>query len=400
MSERTKSNIPFVGLHAHSVAGSLFDALGYPPDHMDFAWENGCDALALTDHGNANGLSHQVLHAKKMKEQGKTFKPIFGCEAYFIPSIAEWRDEYEKALEDKKRAKSLGSELSGATVEDESSSKKVQDVLRRRRHLILLAPGLEPRDNLAPRELGRPPDALHHVVARVGVGRVHLLERRHVRRAETRLDVPLVRGRALGYVLGARRIAKVRSLRVVLAFVVAIDVADASSLAAIEVGSFSEPHRRHLLGLGRVPLGEFGHAVRVGLDPREHVVAPELELLRDVRDGHLPSATRERALENLDLRGGELGREGLQVGKHLLPIVVGRARRDGAAFGRLGPATRRRRRIPERHPGPAEPRGTGCASDERRAGPGRTRGRGARDDERGYLLSERDHRGLTGRGVE
>ena len=139
MNKRTKSGIPFVGLHAHSVAGSLFDALGYPPDHMDFAYENGCDALALTDHGNANGLSHQVLHAKKMREQGKTFKPIFGCEAYFIPSISEWRDEYEKALEDKKRAKSLGSELSGATVEDENSSKKVQDVLRRRRHLILLA---------------------------------------------------------------------------------------------------------------------------------------------------------------------------------------------------------------------------------------------------------------------
>ena len=139
MNKRTNSSIPFVGLHAHSVAGSLFDALGYPPDHMDFAWENGCDALALTDHGNANGLSHQVLHAKKMKEQGKTFKPIFGCEAYFIPSIAEWRDEYERALEDKKRAKTLGSELSGATVEDENSSKKVQDVLRRRRHLILLA---------------------------------------------------------------------------------------------------------------------------------------------------------------------------------------------------------------------------------------------------------------------
>ncbi len=30
-------NLPFVGLHAHSVAGSPFDALGYPPEHMDFA---------------------------------------------------------------------------------------------------------------------------------------------------------------------------------------------------------------------------------------------------------------------------------------------------------------------------------------------------------------------------
>ena len=70
--------IPFVGLHAHSVAGSIFDALGYPQEHMDFAFENGMDALALTDHGNMNGLPHQVLHAKKMKEAGKDFKPIFG----------------------------------------------------------------------------------------------------------------------------------------------------------------------------------------------------------------------------------------------------------------------------------------------------------------------------------
>ena len=85
---RIDSKIKFVGLHAHSVAGSIFDAIGYPQDHMDFAYENGCDALALTDHGNMNGLAYQVLHAKKMQEAGKDFKPIFGCEAYFTPSIA------------------------------------------------------------------------------------------------------------------------------------------------------------------------------------------------------------------------------------------------------------------------------------------------------------------------
>ena len=54
-----ESKIKFVGLHAHSVF-SVFDGLGYPKDHMDFADENGCDALALTDHGNMNGLAHQV----------------------------------------------------------------------------------------------------------------------------------------------------------------------------------------------------------------------------------------------------------------------------------------------------------------------------------------------------
>jgi DNA polymerase-3 subunit alpha len=142
-------NIPFVGLHAHSVAGSIFDAIGFPQDHMDFAYDNGCDALALTDHGNMNGLAYQVLHAKKMQEEGKDFKPIFGCEAYFIPSIAEWREEYTKAMADKKRARGLKADkASGATVEDEGASKRIQDILRRRRHLILLAMNQEGLNNL------------------------------------------------------------------------------------------------------------------------------------------------------------------------------------------------------------------------------------------------------------
>ena len=62
--DRKQPQIRFVGLHAHSVAGSIFDAIGYPQDHMNFAYENGCSALAVTDHGNMNGLAYQVLHAK------------------------------------------------------------------------------------------------------------------------------------------------------------------------------------------------------------------------------------------------------------------------------------------------------------------------------------------------
>jgi len=97
---RANPKIKFVGLHAHSVAGSIFDAIGFPDAHMDFCYQNGGEALALTDHGNMNGLAGQVLHAKKMHEAGKDFKPIFGCEAYFTPSIAEWHDAYNKAMED------------------------------------------------------------------------------------------------------------------------------------------------------------------------------------------------------------------------------------------------------------------------------------------------------------
>ncbi len=138
MTTRVESKIPFVNLHGHSVAGSIFDAIGYPQEHMDFAYQNGCNALALTDHGNMNGLAHQVLHAKKMQAEGKDFKPIFGVEAYFIPSVAEWRTEYEEV---RAKAKSKKEESqTGTTIEDEDASKKtVKDVLRRRAHLILVA---------------------------------------------------------------------------------------------------------------------------------------------------------------------------------------------------------------------------------------------------------------------
>ena len=127
--------ILFAGLHAHSGL-SLNDGLGYPQDHMDFALHNGSKALALTDHGHMNGLPYQVLHAKKLKANGENFKPIFGVEAYFLPSLDLWRGEYEKAKKEKKQIKN---EVS-LSIEDESASKqKMTNVLKKRNHLILLA---------------------------------------------------------------------------------------------------------------------------------------------------------------------------------------------------------------------------------------------------------------------
>jgi DNA polymerase-3 subunit alpha len=130
-----KSKIPFVGLHAHSTAGSPFDAIGYPQQHMDFAYENGMDALALTDHGNCNGLAYQVLHAKQMEKDGKDFKPIYGVEAYFLPSLKEW----EKVKEEKKAGKKKLKENSGFVIEDEEETKRTKSKLNQRSHLILLA---------------------------------------------------------------------------------------------------------------------------------------------------------------------------------------------------------------------------------------------------------------------
>tara|TARA_Y100000310_G_scaffold77027_1_gene73528 strand:- start:29807 stop:33262 length:3456 start_codon:yes stop_codon:yes gene_type:complete len=138
------NKIPFVGLHAHSTAGSPFDGLGYPNSHMDFAFENGSDALALTDHGNMNGLAYQVLHSKKMAEDGKIFKPIYGIEAYFIPSIDDWRKEYEqikaqKAASKKGRRTAEDDGSSGIGIEDEGLSRRNNKKLSRRNHVVLLA---------------------------------------------------------------------------------------------------------------------------------------------------------------------------------------------------------------------------------------------------------------------
>ena len=135
------NDIKFVGLHAHSGVGSPFDGFGYPQEHMEFAYNNGSKALALTDHGNMNGFAYQVMHAKKMKAAGKDFRPIFGVEAYFIKDLAAWKSDLEEHRLDKKRAKQINTDKSGTNIENEGESKgagtKVS--INRSRHLVLLA---------------------------------------------------------------------------------------------------------------------------------------------------------------------------------------------------------------------------------------------------------------------
>ena len=84
-----------------------------------------------------------------MKAEGKNFKPIFGIEAYFIPSITDWREQYEEAKLDKKRSKTLEKEgSSGAIVNEEEAGKVDKKSLNRRRHLVLLAANQKGLENL------------------------------------------------------------------------------------------------------------------------------------------------------------------------------------------------------------------------------------------------------------
>ena len=139
------SNIPFVGLHAHD-GFSVGDGLGFPHEHFDFAYENGLEAHAITNHGNMNSLPHMVTHLEKMRSEGKEFKAIYGMEAYFVPSVAEWKQEYEENKALKKRVKK--EEISATVIEDEEETRKAKNILNRRRHLVLLAQSQEGLNNL------------------------------------------------------------------------------------------------------------------------------------------------------------------------------------------------------------------------------------------------------------
>lgn len=158
-----------------------FDAIGRPGEHMDFALSNGMDALALTDHGNMNGFAHQMNHADKLAKKGVKFKAIPGVEAYFLPSLSDWRklkDSTKAAIDAEKAAnkklaepgnemastedelQEISDELAakegaagddeeddgGTIVENEEESKggsagknKVRDPVKQRSHLVLLA---------------------------------------------------------------------------------------------------------------------------------------------------------------------------------------------------------------------------------------------------------------------
>ena len=88
MTDRKKSSLKFTNLHGHDTF-SIFDGMGYPDEHIDFAYGNGLDGMAFTNHGSMNSFSYAFMKAKKMKDEGKTdFKVIYGIEAYSNHPIA------------------------------------------------------------------------------------------------------------------------------------------------------------------------------------------------------------------------------------------------------------------------------------------------------------------------
>jgi DNA polymerase-3 subunit alpha len=136
--------IPFINLHSHSVF-SYFDGLCFPYEHYENVFKNGENAMAITDHGNMCVLPHQLEAQERIKKiYDKKFRSIFGVEAYFVPSLKDWRKEYEIAKENRKNQKNKDineeDEEGGIFLEDEDASKKeFKSITNRRYHLLLLA---------------------------------------------------------------------------------------------------------------------------------------------------------------------------------------------------------------------------------------------------------------------
>lgn len=138
---RKQPDINFVNLHSHTTF-STFDGLGYPEDHVEYIWKNGCDAYTVTDHGHMNALPYQIEAVKKYRKEGKDIKPIYGVEAYVIPSLEDWRELYEAKKSGKK------GEINATIVEDEDTKKDIKNKLKERRHMVLLAQNQQGLENL------------------------------------------------------------------------------------------------------------------------------------------------------------------------------------------------------------------------------------------------------------
>ena len=143
----------FVGLHGHT-SFSVFDGLGYPAQHIDFVIDNGMDAWAMTDHGNGSGLAHAHKHAEKIKKSGKKYRQVYGCEFYFVPSLDQWKKDYEAAKEKRRNEKKKAikeDDEGGHIIENEEETKTFKlgdDEWKRRYHLVITAKNRKGLNNL------------------------------------------------------------------------------------------------------------------------------------------------------------------------------------------------------------------------------------------------------------
>ncbi len=127
--------IKFVNLHVHTTF-SIFDGFGFPEQIYEAIAKKGMEACAITDHGNMNALSYQHFAIQSLKKKNIFIKPIYGCEAYYVPSIKELKEKED--IKDNIKEVVDGSEsfLEAEDIDEEAGIKKK---IRKTHHMLLLA---------------------------------------------------------------------------------------------------------------------------------------------------------------------------------------------------------------------------------------------------------------------
>ncbi len=143
--------LKFVNLHNHT-SHSIYDSIGEPKDFSEFCLKNAGEdsgALAITDHGNMNAVGEIIQTQLEYDKKGILFKFIYGVEAYYIPSLREWRisksiveekRKEEKEIKKKQVVEVSEEDQSELVIEDQKENRsKFYDPINRRHHLVLLA---------------------------------------------------------------------------------------------------------------------------------------------------------------------------------------------------------------------------------------------------------------------
>jgi DNA polymerase-3 subunit alpha len=138
----------------------MYDGFGSADEHLQFAVDNGADALAITDHGNMNAYPEAEQKSRELLKQGRKMKYLPGVEAYYTPDLREWAEHKaaadQKRKEEREAAKKLPKSTDddddpGVAVEDEEASKRIDkflDPVNRRHHLVLLPKSRKGLENI------------------------------------------------------------------------------------------------------------------------------------------------------------------------------------------------------------------------------------------------------------
>lgn len=100
------------------------------------------DAWSITNHGNANSHAHARKAYEKRKKKGQKFRQLYGCEFYFVPSLKQWRIDYEdhRAQKAAAKAKKAAAEEEGHVIESEEETRSAgKPEYKRYYHLVVLA---------------------------------------------------------------------------------------------------------------------------------------------------------------------------------------------------------------------------------------------------------------------